>query len=116
MPKIVVNACFGGFGLSDQAVLRYAEIKGINLVKLPSSFSTYRFDWWIDGVRDDEHYFYDGHLERDDPILVQVVEELGDNSWGDFAQLRIADVPDDVEWEIDEYDGIETVREKSRSW
>ena len=26
MTKIVFNACFGGFGLSDEAMERYAEI------------------------------------------------------------------------------------------
>jgi hypothetical protein len=31
MTKIVYNACHGGFGLSEAAILRYAEIKGIKL-------------------------------------------------------------------------------------
>ena len=31
MTKIVVNGCFGGFGLSDEAVRRYAEVAGITL-------------------------------------------------------------------------------------
>jgi len=29
--KVVINTCYGGFGLSHEAMLRYAEIKGIKL-------------------------------------------------------------------------------------
>lgn len=116
MPKVVVNACYGGFGLSEQAILRYAELKGFKLEKkFDRTFGSWPC-WYIDGIQDSEHYFYEGDLERTDPILVQVVEELGKDSWGDFAQLRIANVPDDVAWYIDEYDGIETVREQGGSW
>ena len=28
MTKIIINRCFGGFGVSDEAVKRYGEIKG----------------------------------------------------------------------------------------
>lgn len=56
------------------------------------------------------------HEKRDDPLLIQVIEELGPLADGRFAKLKIVDVPDDVEWEIDDYDGRETVKEKHRSW
>jgi hypothetical protein len=29
--KIVINDCYGGFGLSYEGVMRYAELKGIKL-------------------------------------------------------------------------------------
>lgn len=29
--KVVINKCYGGFGLSHKAVMRYAELKGIKL-------------------------------------------------------------------------------------
>lgn len=54
--------------------------------------------------------------KRDDPLLIQVLEELGPLANGRLAKLKIVEVPDDVEWEIDEYDGWETVEEKHRSW
>lgn len=54
--------------------------------------------------------------DRADPLLVQVVEELGEKANGKCAELRIVEIPDGVGWEIDEYDGIETVHEKHRSW
>lgn len=37
--KVVINACYGGFGLSHEAVLRYAEIKGITLYVEPTKYS-----------------------------------------------------------------------------
>ncbi len=53
---------------------------------------------------------------RADPDLVRVVEELGDAANGDCAKLRVIEIPDGVSWEIDEYDGMESVAEKHRSW
>jgi hypothetical protein len=66
--------------------------------------------------KNDKHWWYDGNLERTDPILIQVVEELGKDADGPCAELEIVEIPDDVEWEIDEYDGYESIHEKHRSW
>jgi len=54
--------------------------------------------------------------DRADPLLVQVVEELGEKANGSCSELRVIEIPDDIEWEIDEYDGMESVNEKHRSW
>lgn len=123
MPKIVVNSCFGGFGLSNTAVKRYAEIKGIELVWVPRTQYgkedwEYHSEHWerADVADEDERYFSYYDIDRDDPALVQTVEELGESANGDYADLRISDVPDDVKWYIDEYDGIETIREQHRTW
>lgn len=53
---------------------------------------------------------------RSDPALIRVVEELGDRAAGDYSRLKIVDVPDDVDWVIQEYDGIEWVAERHRTW
>ena len=116
MPKVVVNRDWGGFGLSDAAVLRYAELKGITLVNMVDpEFTTFK-NWYRDGIKDDSHHFSQYDIDRDDPMLVQVVEELGEAADGEYASLRIANVPDDVKWYIDDYDGIETIREEHRTW
>lgn len=57
-----------------------------------------------------------GEIERDDPLLVQVVEELGDAAGGDFSKLRVAEIPADVEYTIEEYDGNEHIAEAHRTW
>lgn len=54
--------------------------------------------------------------DRGDPLLVQVVEELGEASYGGYANLKVVEIPDDVDYEIDEYDGMEHVAEKHRTW
>lgn len=55
-------------------------------------------------------------IPRDDPALVQVVKELGKEADGCRSALVIVEIPDGVEWQIEEYDGYEHVAEKHRIW
>jgi hypothetical protein len=48
--------------------------------------------------------------------LIAVIEEMGQASWSWAAEIVIVDIPDDVEWHISEYDGIEHVAENHRTW
>ena len=93
MPKVVINACFGGFGLSEAALDEYKSRKGIT---------------------DENFWYYD--IPRDCPVLVAMVEEQGTAVNGGFADLKIVEVPDDVNWYIEEYDGNEHVAERHRTW
>lgn len=86
MAKIVYNACYGGFGLSDAAINRYAELSGINLYEI-----------------------YHNDMKRHDLFLVQVVEELGEAADADFSNLQIRELPSGTKYRIDEYDGYERV-------
>ena len=53
-------------------------------------------------------------IDRTDPALLQVVNELKDSEQLD---LKIVEVPDDVQWRIEEDEmGPECVREISRCW
>ena len=91
MTKIVYNVCFGGFGISQAAWERYVELGG----KAESGWD----------------------IERTDPILVQVVEEMGKSASGSFADLRIADLPAGTKYRIDEYDGLESIEtEEDIKW
>jgi len=49
-------------------------------------------------------------------LLIKVIKELGEASNGRNAKLKIIEIPDDVEWEIEEYDGIEHIAEYHRTW
>jgi len=91
--RIVINTVHGGFGLSEPAIEIYKERRGIADP-----------DW------------YDHDLARDDPILVSIVREMGAAANGKYADLKIVEVPYGVEWTIAEYDGIEWVAEKHRTW
>ena len=101
MTKIVYSACFGGFGLSKQAMYRYAEIKGLSVVD-----DEYGFNYILtsEGKR-----LSDDNIRRDDPALVQVVEELGDEANTRFSELRVVDLPAGTKYRIEEYDGYESI-------
>jgi hypothetical protein len=95
--KIVINACHGGFSLSEEAQKLFCQYSMIE---------------WKDWQEDWSYY----DIERNNQHLVRVVEELGDSANGRFAELKVVDIPDEVEWQIDEYDGAEWVAEKHRTW
>ena len=92
--KIVINTGRGRwFGLSKQAEEFIAERKNV----FPESI-TFRY------------------IDRTDPDLIVAVETLGNKANGEYAELKIVEIPDNVEWEIAEYDGTEWVAEKHRTW
>ena len=120
MTKIVYNGCFGGFGLSQAAVRRYLEIKGIPFAEEKvetTSFRDIRFRIGTSVMGEDE-YFYDFSIEdRTDPILVQVVEELGDAANGYCADLCIRELAPGTRYILREYDGSEWIEtEDEMEW
>lgn len=111
MKKIVINEDFGGFGLSKKAMERLIELgnkevkaymKEVSKDNKPSLSTTF------------DAFYPD--IERDNPDLIKVVEELGDEANSSFASLKVVEIPDDVDWEIQEYDGREWIAEKHRTW
>lgn len=77
--KIVINECFGGFGLSEEAM---------NILKIDDDYG----------------------IDRADPALIKVVEELGDRASGCCAKLAVVEIPDEAtDYDISEYDGAESV-------
>ena len=62
------------------------------------------------------HLWSEDDIKRDDPALVKTVMDLGKKANGRHAELKIVEIPDDVDWEITEYDGLEQVEEKHRVW
>lgn len=91
--SVVINTCYGGFGLSDRAIREYMSLAGLV-----------------------ERDFHDTDIDRDDPYLVKIVKELGEAANGTHAKLKIVEIPGDVSWHIGEYDGNEWVAEDHRSW
>ena len=135
--KLVVNRCFGGFGLSPLAQLEYLKLKGkecffyigglrepykkipIEAAKNEPIVHVTTNDIGDNPTSEEmncEYYFCDRDIERNDADLVAVVEKLGDNANSQFAKLEIVEIPDGIDWEIDDYDGSETVAEKHRTW
>lgn len=54
---------------------------------------------------------------RSDPYLVKVIEDINELASGEYASLKVVDIPEDVIWEIWTFDsGSEIVKEVSREW
>ncbi len=83
--KLVVNNCYGRFGLSPKAQERYWGLKG------------------------KEEFARSETIERHDPVLVRVVEEMGKAADGWRARLTVIEIPDGVDYVIRDYDGMEWV-------
>ncbi len=110
--KIVYSACYGGYGLSEAAVIRYAELAGIKIYPEKESFYTMYYLTPPTGneeIDNNRNTFETGSIERHDPLLVQVVEELKENANSQFSKLTIYET-DSRMYRIDEYDGYESVK------
>ena len=113
--KIVINTDFGGFGLSDSAYMRYLELKGIEYETKTNKFGTVEF-YKKGHLGQDNHYLSYYDIKRDSPFLVQVVEEMGEKANSKYSSLSVIEIPDNVEWIIEGYDGMEHIAEKHRIW
>ena len=82
--KVVYNDCYGGYGLSKAARVYLAGF----------------------GISEDVCEY---DIKRHDPRLVQVVENLGIAANGECADLQIMNIGSEDRYNIDEYDGLETV-------
>lgn len=125
--KVVINKCYGGFNLSDEAVEECVR-RGMRLT-----------GWRADGHYEDrtaDFADWDTYKERNvfgvrytccddsrkefrsNPTLVAVVEELGVKANGPCAELEVVEIPYESTrgWHISEYDGKEQVREDHDSW
>ncbi len=112
--KIVKNTCYGGFGLSHEAHVELAKRKGLTIC-WREEYSMHHY-YTSPDMNDDSYWYPASDMERTDPDLIAVIEKLGKKSWGQSAELGVVDIPDGVEYEIDNYDGIETIHEVHRSW
>lgn len=144
--KVVINDCYGGFSLSLDGERAYLARKGKrawfytnerregrvdfdSYVRAEDSaedyFVTFTFtedrgdtptrdQLWLE--RDDPAYFSCRDIPRNDPDLIAIVEELNGKASGRHARLKVVEIPDEVEFVIEEYDGLEYVAEAHRTW
>lgn len=86
--KVVINTCFGGFGLSPDASVKLNRLKGKQVV-------------------DPSYGYLEGGVDRTDEDLISVIEEMGHAASGSFASLEVIEI--DEPFIIDEYDGNESI-------
>lgn len=85
MAKVVINTCFGGFGLSIEAK-----------------------EWLLDHGMSIDLISNELDIPRHNKLLVECVETLGDkaNSWA--SELAVVEIYED-QYRIEDYDGFETI-------
>lgn len=131
--KIIINKCYGGFGFSPEVFKWLVKNKGWKAVEIndqtPSMHDEFK-QFLTDNNADCYYYsrskyqmlngkYYeneDKHCKRTDPDLIEAVEKLGPRASGELSSLKIVQIPANIKWEIDDYDGIESVHEAHESW
>ena len=97
--KIVINTDYGGFALSNTAKRLFRKYSAED----------------ADPDRTIGRCFREPS-DRSSAALVRVVEELGGGANDMFSKLKVVEVPDDVNWTIQDHDGAEWVAEVHRTW
>ena len=89
--SVLINTCYGGFGLSKEAVELYLNRKKVS----DPMFKYHRSD-----------------LDREDPILIQIYYELGDKINGQSSEIDIVKINNKYKdcYHIHEYDGSERIK------
>lgn len=131
MNKVVINTCFGGFGISPKGVVAYYKRKGqdcfvykedhkTNYLTRVDNFDKANCFWAryaskdlgpainVEDLEGNELESIDYDVPRHDKDLVAVVEELGEESFGDCAKLSVVEIESNM-YRIDEYDGNESI-------
>lgn len=100
--KVAINRDWGGFGVSeavyDELGIEWDDYGGIGNKELGIDSNNY-------------------HAYRSDKRFIAAIEKVGpNNASGDLACIEIRTIPDDIDWEIEDYDGMESIHECHRSW
>lgn len=147
--KVVINVCFGGFGISPEAALwllergydepefktpindyygpnhkdegllgKTTQLKEFRkYLKTPKNKRQVRSSLFITTFSPDEKFVLSTRPEnRSHPLLIECVETLKEDSWGACGQLKVVEIPDGVDYTIEEYDGNEHIAERHRTW
>lgn len=134
--KIIINKCYGGFSFSPEALEEWAKTQGLQTYRYTYNYkykllernpkgdvvSTKDFgdkcSFAKCSTKDTKSALLDCRAEdlRTDSDMIAIVERLGNAANGMCAELKIVEIPDDVQYEINDYDGMETIHEAHRSW
>lgn len=97
MKLVAYNHGFGGFDLSSLAKQKFVERKVKKGVSIEKAFKI------LNEVElNTEKY-------RDDEDLTAVIKELEEKASGRFGSIKLAHIPDDTDFKISDYDGVEEI-------
>jgi len=118
--KVVINSDYGGFGVSILAMKHILQRKGITGIVFKDALNNQVIKKDISDALyymcDSDGEYFNPDLPRDDIDLIAVIEELGDKANARYSSLKIVEIPDGVNYEIEEYDGSEWLSEVHRKW
>jgi len=115
--KIVINSSYGGFSISKEAAeymanlgcpIARAELEEFNNNETGGCWGGYGYTE-INGTSTKGY-------DRTSPYLIEAVEKLGEKANGEYASLKVVEIPDGIDYYISDYDGMETIHEQHRSW
>jgi len=107
MQKIVINVGKGPFSLSGKAFVEYIRCR--DELGLDTGASGSLPDYIIiDDLK--------SIIRRDDPFLIEIVEEMGKDANGFNSDLQIIELPDGVNWEIRDIHKHEHIIFKTRDY
>ena len=87
--KIVINACYGGFGVSEEF------LKAYNIHYTKTSYGS---------------FYANEAIERTDPRLIEYIETHGSKmASNNFSNLIVVEIPKGTLYRITEYDGYEGI-------
>ena len=99
--RVVINISHGGFSISWM---------GRKLLRINSKYPENE-DFGYEA--EDEN----GYKYRTDPILILSMMCLGAKKiGGTYSNLKIVEIPDNINWGIGEYDGSEHIYEAHNTW
>lgn len=91
--EVAINNCQGGvFLITNAQRIRYNQLA--REYNAPQLRNSHEVPW----------------VKRDDWILIKSIKDFP------CDDISIVEIPGDIEWTIEEYDGIEWVEEKHRTW
>lgn len=141
--KIVINDTYGGFRLSPLAIKEYLKLKGKEAYFYDAQFQNREVIYtktdnftekeifltcftkdfgsrFKDKDRTENDYkiycFNEKDIDRTDEDLIKIIEQLKEKANTICSKLKIVEIPDDIDWQIEDYDGAEWVSEKHRTW
>lgn len=83
--KIVINNCYGGFGLSKEARDLLAILGFEHAIKHQKEYRSCEYDY----------VNFENELEfRTNELVISVIEKLKEEANGNFSKLQIIEIPD----------------------
>lgn len=118
--KVVINNCFGGFGITLKCVQTMAEMgheKAIEILN-HKDFTGKKEPRYQGYTVGDYKGFYPRDLydNRHDPILIKAIEKIGTKEASDeCAELLVCEIEGN-QYDITDYDGWETLVTPEGKW